>query len=183
MELTRKITKTNTVFMAAIVFAAGGLAAANCSADAKMKGPKVKIKAAASSTRTNTRKELDKSGKKAEKTIKTTVTSTSYDIQFAKNKKYYLRINEKTYWKKAGDKKSKKLCTRTKVLKPGKTALFTLTAAQEKMSGKLKSSNHEIITAQYCKKNKKGKYKAVSKATKVTLKFAKNGKIKYSVSR
>ena len=40
MELTRKITKTNTVFMAAIVFAAGGLAAANCSADAKMKKPR-----------------------------------------------------------------------------------------------------------------------------------------------
>ena len=59
MGTTGKIAKTGTVFMAAIVFAAGGLTAANCSADAKIKGPKVKIKAAASSTRTNTRKELD----------------------------------------------------------------------------------------------------------------------------
>lgn len=186
MEKRKKITGIATTAALAVAFTAGGFMTWNQpSADAKMKGPKVKIVSVISSVKNNTRKELDKSKKKSAKTVQTTVTSTSYDIRFQKNKKYYLKVNEKAYWKKAGDKKAEKLYTKTKFLKPGKgkTRCFTLTAAQEKMDGKLKSSNHEIITAQYCKKNKKGKYTAVSKTTKVTLKFAKNGKIKYSVSR
>lgn len=150
MELTRKITKTNTVLMAAIIFTAGGLATANTPVEAKIKGPKVKIISKCNTT--------DKSGRK----------DSVYVIRPVQKKGYKVRVSSKFYEKAI--KPTNSLCSHlidkaTYMIKKGDVIRMDASSASI-------IQTHEKVSLYYCKySKKKKKYVCKSKATKVKLMY------------